>query len=75
MIVNITEGLKYHLRITFFIVKTPHLFRWRHYEKASKVGRKKKKNKVAISPSIDCTQVYQYIILSLFGKSGNTLLW
>lgn len=40
-VVNITEGLKYHMRITLFILKPPGSLRCSHSEKASKMARRK----------------------------------
>lgn len=40
-VVNIIEGLKYHMRITFFVLKPPGSLRCRHSEKARKMERRK----------------------------------
>lgn len=40
-VVNLIEGLKYHMGITFFVWKPPSSLSCRHYEKASKMERKK----------------------------------
>lgn len=60
-VVNIVEGLKHSSFWRLLVFLGGGIMK-----RASKMGRKK--NKVEISPNIACTQVCQYIILSLFGK-------
>lgn len=60
-VVNIVEGLKHSSFWRLLVLLGGGIMK-----RASKMGRKK--NKVEISPNIACTQVCQYIILSLFGK-------
>lgn len=64
-VVNITEGLKYHMRITLFILKPPGSLRCSHSEKASKMARRKTR---WCFLQVLTTHIFMYIILSLFRK-------